>query len=78
MEPNLEVLIESFKQNHPKTNDSRPETVYEALQYLTYAESIMAESFTTATSQATTRFYTKQALNKIQESIRKENTFTCF
>lgn len=72
---NLEVLIESFKQNHPKTNNSRPETIYESLQLLSYMESVVIESFTSTTAQSTAKLHTKYAINKIEESIIKENTF---
>ena len=73
MDSNLEVLIESFKQNHPKTKNHRPETVYEALQFLSYMECITESTY--IIEQSTAKFYTKCAVNKIQESIRKENTF---
>ena len=69
----LEVLIESFKQTYPKTKNSRPETIYEALQFLTYVETI--NESTSITEQRSTKFYTNYAINKIQESIMKENTF---
>lgn len=72
---NLEVLIESFKQNHLETKNNEINNVMSALQYLSQLEQF-TESANTATEMANTKFRTKYAIEKIQESIVKENTFT--
>lgn len=68
-----QVLIESFKQANPKTKYSRPETVYEALKYLSSVESLNESAL--LTEQSAEKLYTRFALDKIEESIIKENTF---
>jgi len=68
-----QVLIESFKQAHPKTEYHRPETIYEALNFLSFVDGINESA--SITEQSTTKLYTNFALNKIEESIVKENTF---
>ena len=73
MNPNLEVLIESFKENHPESAKYERGNIYQALQFLSFIESVTEAS--TATEYCNRKFYVKRALNEIQESIVKENTF---
>lgn len=68
----LEILIESFKQNHHESD--RLDSIIGALQYLSYTNSLI-ESANTATEQAYARFRNKHALETVRESIMKENTF---
>lgn len=73
MNSNLEVLIESFKQNHPESKHDKMDGIIDSLRYLSYMESV--NEATTATEICTRNYYTKRALENIQESIMKENTF---
>ena len=73
MDSNLEVLIESFKQNHPINENNKVDSIFYSLQYLSQLEQF-TESSTTVTEQSYTKLRTKQAINVIQESIKKENT----
>lgn len=70
----LEILIESFKQNHLKEKYDKYDSVYDSLQYLLYLEQI-TESAVTVAQQCATNYHIKCAVNKIQESLIKENTF---
>ena len=74
MDSNVEVLIESFKQTHPETKHDRLDSVLDSLRYLQYMEQQVSEA-TTATEYCTRKYYANRALEKIQESIEKENTF---
>jgi hypothetical protein len=67
-----QVLIESFKQNH-QVPYSRPETIYESLKILSSMESINESA--SIEEESTIKLYKNFALNKIEESILKENTF---
>ena len=74
MDSNIEVLIESFKQAHPETKHDRLDSVVDSLWYLSCMKQQINEA-TTATEYCTKKYYADRALNKIQESIIKENTF---
>lgn len=74
MDTNIEVLIESFKQTHPTIKNNKCDNVFDALQYLSQLESnIESDSIT---EQSNNKFYARQALSKIKESVIEENTFT--
>lgn len=73
MNSNLEVLIESFKQNHVNDKHDRIDSLIDSLRYLSHLEQVTESA--TITEQSYTKLRAKQALNNIQESIIKENTF---
>lgn len=73
MDSNVKVLIESFKQTHPKERHDEIDSIVYALQYLSYVEHVTESA--SITEQSTAKFYTNRALNTIRESIVKENTF---
>lgn len=74
MDSNVEILIESFKQTHPETKHDKLDSVLDSLRYLQYMEQQVSEA-TTATEYCARKYYANRALEKIQESIEKENTF---
>lgn len=67
----LEVLIESFKQNHHESD--RLDSVCYALQFLSYVETVT--EFANIVDRSRTRLLRRKALNLVEESIIKENTF---
>lgn len=73
MVSNVEVLIESFKQSHPKSKYDKIDNVVDALRFLSYIECVTESA--SITEQSIAKFYTNRALEKIQESVIKENTF---
>ena len=72
MNSEQQVLIESFKQAHPKKYN-KPETIYEALKFLSSTESLNESA--SIEEESTIKLYRNFAINKIEESIIKENTF---
>lgn len=72
MSSEQQVLIESFKQAHPRKYN-KPETIYEALRFLSSTESLNESA--SIEEESTVKLYKNFALNKIEESIIKENTF---
>ena len=74
MNSNLEVLIESFKQNHPVNKHDRLDSVIDSLQYLSYTEQLV-ESANTTVEKSYAKSRIARAINTIQESLIKENTF---
>ena len=61
-----QVLIESFKQAHPKKYN-KPETIYEALQFLSKTESL--NESTSIEEESTVKLYRNFAINKKEQKI---------
>lgn len=70
----FEILMESFKQKHPKNyTNSRPSSIFEALQYLSFLDQLNESA--SIVEQSTAKYYKNTALEMIKESITKDNTF---
>lgn len=71
MDSNMEVLIESFKNNN-KSNNARSMNVFESVQFLSRLDGVQTES---NIDRADNGLFIEKALEKINRSIEKENTF---
>ena len=71
MTEDVNILIESFKENHH--SDDKIDSIVLALRYLSHLESV--NEATTATESCARNYYTRCATNIIKESLEKENTF---
>lgn len=74
MNSDQKILIESFKQSHPQTEFHKPNSVYEALQFLSFVENIQTESCSII-EERNIKYYIEASVKKIKESIDKDNTF---
>jgi hypothetical protein len=67
-----EVLIESFKESHPRNNIyHKPKNINEALNLLSHIGSEKDNALLTESANA--KYYINEAYNLIQESIKKDN-----
>lgn len=69
-----QIMIESFKTSHPKTEFHKPDSLCEAVQFLSNIDSeIINESSITELSK--NKYYIEANIKKVTESLEKDNKF---
>lgn len=77
MTDNEKVMIEAFKIKHIDHNIKcdRPNTVFEALNFLSYIENLYMNESLSIPGKSTVDYYLKKNVEMIKQSIKKENRF---
>lgn len=72
MDSNMEILIESFKNSNQSCENARSMNIFESVQFLSHLDTVHTESSIEETNKD---LFIEKALEKINKSIEKENTF---
>lgn len=69
-----QLMIESFKTSHPKTEFHKPDSLCEAVQFLSNIDSEMINE-SSITELSKNKYYIEANIKKVTESLEKDNKF---
>lgn len=69
-----QIMIESFKASHPKTEFHKPDSLCEAVQFLSNIDSEMINE-SSITELSKNKYYIETNIKKVTESLEKDNKF---